>query len=765
MRFLLTLLIFIPISLFSQAVGDWSSFPSHSRVRFLSEAENSIWAASDGGLFEFNLESEILTSITPLDGMHQSAVSAMISDPEKQHLWLGFPNGTVQRFNLDTRLFSTVVDINRASQFTQRSINAFEIDDNFLFIATGFGVVKLDRNRLIVLDTFFNLGSENSSSPVFDVALRGDSLYAGTSSGIAVGNTNNELIVPQNWRNIASPNNAAVTQLTWFADTLNIVSAQKHWKFRDSWAEIASSSPASDPVVSMDSHNGFLIVASSFRYSIYDRNQLRFSVGINGGPTTRGLSTASHFWLGTSERGVSRFSVSSSEIDDQILPNGPALNAFTGIAAQDGKLVVASSNSPGGSRGFGITGYYIFRDNEWDIFDIRNSQMVADQSFNSVFSVSIGKNKALLGSWGVGLGIHDFSTDELTVYNATNSPLQGIATSPNFVVLTSAFEDNSGAIWTTSLFAEDSPLFRFNPTSDEWTAFPYAPTVPFNANYLKVISDSFNQLWIVVGGASVQGTGILVYDPKNISDPDDDESVYLTGINANLPNNDVNDIVEDNKGEIWIATSRGVARFLFPELIVVGGQQERQAQWLITENEDGNRVFFLRDINATSLAVNAANQKWIGSEGNGVWLVTESGDRAVEHFTAENSPLISNNVLDVAVDDETGTVFFATDLGLISFTSVAKQDAPELEKLFVYPNPYSYSKENGPVYIEGLRGETTISILSVDGTIVDRIVGRGGRIEWQPKRADGGKLPTGVYILSATEDGKNRAFGKLIVTP
>jgi len=162
--------------------------------------------------------------------------------------------------------------------------------------------------------------------------------------------------------------------------------------------------------------------------------------------------------------------------------------------------------------------------------------------------------------------------------------------------------------------------------------------------------------------------------------------------------------------------------------------------------------------------VDAANRKWIGSEGDGVWLVSPNGDKVLNHFTVDNSPLISNNIISLAVDDQTGTVYMATDKGLVSYVSVVKGAQSKMKHLFIYPNPYSYSRETQPIIIDKLSQQTTIRIVTIDGHLVKKIEASGGRAEWDGRDYNGNKLPTGVYLIIALDKQDNeKGVGKVVI--
>jgi ligand-binding sensor domain-containing protein len=89
----------------------------------------------------------------------------------------------------------------------------------------------------------------------------------------------------------------------------------------------------------------------------------------------------------------------------------------------------------------------------------------------------------------------------------------------------------------------------------------------------------------------------------------------------------------------------------------------------------------------TAIAVDGANQKWLATEKSGVFLVSPDGKKEIHHFTEENSPLFSNNVQTLAVNDKSGEVFFGTSKGMISFRGQATEGGDDFGNVYVFPNP------------------------------------------------------------------------------
>ena len=73
-----------------------------------------------------------------------------------------------------------------------------------------------------------------------------------------------------------------------------------------------------------------------------------------------------------------------------------------------------------------------------------------------------------------------------------------------------------------------------------------------------------------------------------------------------------------------------------------------------------------------SIALDGGNRKWIGTLGSGLYLLSEDGTEEIYHFTKENGPLLSNNILDLEINHTTGELYISTDRGLMSSRNDAR---------------------------------------------------------------------------------------------
>ena len=138
----------------------------------------------------------------------------------------------------------------------------------------------------------------------------------------------------------------------------------------------------------------------------------------------------------------------------------------------------------------------------------------------------------------------------------------------------------------------------------------------------------------------------------------------------------------------------------------------------IPRNDGTNLAdYLLSGIYTTAICIDDANRKWVGTQNNGIFLLSEDGKETIHHFTSDNSPLPSNYIQSIAINSSTGSVFIGTSLGLVEYASDATEPENSLyeSNIKVYPNPVN-PEFDGPVTINGMSDKCTVRIVSSSTT-------------------------------------------------
>jgi len=255
-------------------------------------------------------------------------------------------------------------------------------------------------------------------------------------------------------------------------------------------------------------------------------------------------------------------------------------------------------------------------------------------------------------------------------------------------------------------------------------------------------------IWLIIDNAV--GGGIVVFNPEN------GQSRYLnsTSTSGGLPSSSVNALVLDKDGLVWVGTNSGVSVFTNPFNVFSG---EVDAVEPIFENR-----LLLSDEIINDIEVDGGNRKWIATN-SGVWLFNDDADRQIRFFNTQNSPLPSNEILDITIHDKTGEVFFATSSGIVSCRAGSTQSDGSHTNVEIFPNPV---REDylGTVGISGLATDVNVKITDVSGKLIWQTQANGGTATWRVRDYNGNRAATGVYLVfSSTPDGEETFVGKIAV--
>ena len=318
--------------------------------------------------------------------------------------------------------------------------------------------------------------------------------------------------------------------------------------------------------------------------------------------------------------------------------------------------------------------------------------------------------------------------------------------------------DDEGNLWIANCYS-NKPL-KVLKADGNWVSFETG-TTPKGVFTSKLVIDNAGNKWM-----GLYERGLLAYNNNGTIDnlSDDSYKVLQTGTgNGNLPSNNVTAVAVDFDDEIWIGTEDGFV-VLYNSAGVFGSTNVDASRILV--NFEGNVEQLLDDTPISDIEIDGGNRKWIATASTGIFLLSADGQEVITHFTKENSPLISDNILDMEFDYQTGELFIVTDIGLVSYRSDATQGDPEYSNVTVFPNPVK-PDYFGPITIQGIRYDSDVKITDVAGNLVYQTTSNGGTATWNGKTLTGENVPGGIYMIwTATnekKDGQNKKVAKVAV--
>ena len=444
-------------------------------------------------------------------------------------------------------------------------------------------------------------------------------------------------------------------------------------------------------------------------------------------------------------------------------PDGPKNNYFGFMKFTNGKLYTSNGDleSPGAIQ--------VLKDNKWILYQSEGISDITGVSYQGAYCLDIDpsdENHIFAGSRN---GLYEFRNEKFVkFYNSTNSPIEPVnGKSKNYQLVTGVKYDKQGNLWLLNSQAPTSSLIRLK--DGQFTKFNHQEWMKLtdsgvynksNGNLSQILIDSRGLMWFV--NDHFIKPGYYRYDM-------DIDKAYAY---ENFVNQDgttiqnlyaVKCVTEDLENNLWIGTDQGP--FMIEKASILNGEAPI-IQVKVPRNDGTNFAdYLLSGLNITNIAIDGGGRKWFATNGNGVYLISADNMTQLQHFTTDNSKLLSNSVMSVAINQTSGEVFFGTDKGLCSYISDATETNTEMtsDNVWAYPNPVEPGY-TGPITITGLTLNADIKILSANGAVVNEGRSNGGTYIWDGCDKKGRRVTSGIYMVAtATNKGEKGTVCKIAI--
>ena len=511
--------------------------------------------------------------------------------------------------------------------------------------------------------------------------------------------------------------------------------------------------------------NENLIICSLNSIEIYDRNlQLLNELFAYNATTFMSpndiIKGDGYYWIADNSKGFNR--VSNNWLSDPITNGGPFSNDCFHLSSKGDQLYVASgrTNGTNWNKTYNTNGIYRFK-SSWTTYN-RTTNSVMQQEIDTISDIvwvtpnPRDPNKFVASSWSGGL--LSFNNNDLEErFTFHNSSLQTrIGGNGYSVFVAGTCFDNNGNLWVANAFTT-SPL-SVKTIDGSWKSF-YCGGVATNKLCTDLIIDEqYGFIWM-----AIKSVGILVYDFNQTPLDESDDQYKIIGSGSgtgSLPSTFVNTLAIDKDGEIWIGTDQGPVIFYSSYSIM--NEPTYDAQKILIE-QDGTLQYLLENERITDIEIDGANRKWISTDGGGVFLLSEEGTQTIYSFSKNNSPLYSDVINSLAINDNTGEVYMGSTDGIIGFKSTATSSNIQFKTLEVFPNPVR-PEYQGNIAIRGMMNNSEVKIVNASGLPVKTVFSNGGQAIWDGLDNNNQQVGSGVYyFLVTSEDGYSKAKSKVLI--
>ena len=452
-------------------------------------------------------------------------------------------------------------------------------------------------------------------------------------------------------------------------------------------------------------------------------------------------------------------------------PGGPKYNYFGFMKFANNQLYTC-----GGGFAVGISRkgcIQMLKNEEWNIYPDENITSKTNVTYENLECLDYDPADTSHIFVGGRNGLYEYKNGNFeNYYNYENSPIERYNNrSKEYELITGVKFDKEGNPWMLNSQAPTQSLIEFTKDK-QWISHQLPDLMKLdNAGFTNkslgllgnMLIDSRGLLWFVNNHWIVPSLYCYQFSEDNSEERLNAFTSFVNEDGTEVSVGAVRCTAEDKDGNIWIGTSAGPL-LLDPNQITASVPTFTQVK--VPRNDGTNYAdYLLSGIDVSCIAVDGANRKWFGTKKNGIYLISEDNLSEIHHFTTLNSPLLSNGIESIAINEKTGEVFIGTDKGLCSYMSDSStpNESMTSDNVWAYPNPVK-PDYTGLITIVGLSQNADIKILTSNGRIVNEGKSNGGTYTWNGCDANGKKVASGIYMVAtATNDGEKGTVCKIAI--
>lgn len=737
------LLTFIVLSAQSKPIGSWSDHLPYQVGTSITTNGNLVYVGTKTGLFTYNTSDQSINRYSKVNLLNDVNIALLKYNNFNSTLVVVYENSNIDLIK-DNHVFN-IPFIKDKQGLGSKKINDINFNNETAVLSFAFGIVEINTNKKEISDTYL-FGENGTEINVNSSARTQDAIYAGGVNNLYKANTTSNLLDYNSWKKIGQRNNSNFTKVFSFSNKIYTLIKGKTNE-SDSLFEINNNTLISiqaftnETFIDLFISSNKLYIVTDINIKTYDGNLSLISSFPHSFYNIRGIvaTTNNQIYLINTDQPLIQYS--GTRITQTIKPNGPIGKDVFSIEAHEGTVwAVPGSYTATYNSSFNSGKIYRYENGVWSSY-IHYSEPSLNGSFDFV-NIKINpenKNDVYFGTFGSGMFQYNQQTPFIK-YDENNSSLtqrQDVVWDWTGVAGIDFDEDNN--LWLTNSYTSTCLKARVN---GNWLSFDLSREVTKSTASTQLIITQSGHKWIVLP----RDNAIVVYDDNGTyNNPSDDRYTKLTSEkgNGSIPGIVGLTIEEDKKGQIWVGTTDGIAVFYNPESVFETGKKD--AQRVLIEGGENVEVL-LAGTTIKDIAIDGANRKWIATEQSGVYLVSEDGTETIHHFTSENSPLYSNSVLTIGIDQESGEIYFGTTEGIISYKGTSTAGKEDFSKVKIFPNPVRESYK-GPIAISGLMDNSTVKITDINGNLVNELRSIGGQAIWYGETFNGERASTGVYLI------------------
>lgn len=746
----------------------WKTYLSYTNTNAVEESASEVYVVAENYLYTYGKEDNSIKQYSKGNGLNNSIISLIRYNNQTKSLIIVYENSDIDI--LQNGVSKNIPYLFTSTSIQDKSVNSILIDDKLAYLSTTFGIVVIDMDKKEVKETY-NLSLNISSCATHNGYIYASVTGENRSSEIIRASLNLNLQDKTNWGLYTLPDFPKDNLISTIISFKNTV-----FYFIKNQGVYYEKEGTMVPFVRNGTMSSVKIIGDKLACinssQIYIFSDLKTFDQINN-LTIKDISTyqPDKFWIAEGSKGLRSLKKTGANkfeaVNESIRLDGPYTNSTYKILCKNKKVYIipGGKNNMTGKRFNQSGSVSIYDYNKWihlDPTEIYSSLNIRPRDYTNIAVTSSEKGEEIIYASSMGDGIIQYQDGKpIHSFNEKNSPIQNAGgLSSNYCFMDGLTFDKDGNLWMTNSEVNNAVLVL--DRNNQWHSLDIE-ALKGQYTISDILITSHGDKWINVPRVNPK---LVVIAASNSLDQisTNEFNSFTDSDGKDFSPNNYTCMAEDKNGSVWVGTNRGPIYFTNPSIASSNAPGSIRCTRVKIENKQTNALqYFLDNTTVSTLKIDAANRKWIGTQGNGVYVLDNENQEIVHQFNTTNSPLLSDNIYCIEINDETGEVFIGTDKGLMSYQGDVTEPSPDYSDIYAFPNPVRPDQMD-KVTITNLIDNSTVKITDVNGNLIYQTKSLGGQAVWNCRNSSGERVATGIYlVLATTENSSESVVTKILI--
>lgn len=759
---IIAVLLHFVSTVFSQLpVGEWQVFPSFNTPTNITETKDKIYFVADHFLYVYDKEDQSITPLSVKNGLSDNGVKDIYYNYSDNYLVITYSNSNIDIIDRNDKIYN-ISDIKYEVLSSSKNINDVFFANEIFYLSTDFGIVVVNFDKKEIKETY------SFDAAIHSIAFFKNAIYAASSKGVYKADMNANLFEKSNWKinqTLVAKKLIGLSSYLIFQDFSNSIwlcnSTESVFLLRN------------DPT-SIKQVADFTLFYSANEIIKYDTHLTELDrLPATNKTDVTSFNSNNIYWI-ISKNGLYSIKKDNNNIltSDTIKLNQSKVIEPLNLTFANNTLYTASGGPHYYKEQYNPGHISVLKENNWINITPKDVPVfMTDFQFGDLYNIAVSPTNPetfYIGTWLEGL--YKFSNYKFDkVYNKKTTgdvllPFDNWA----YKISGLTFDKNNN-LWMLNMSRAAATIKILKP-DDKWEELKYKELFSYESLEKLLIpkySNSTTKFIVARYDNDNTRSFVFAFDEGGTFNNSNDDKYAVLNPFIDQDNNTIEStfycsIAEDLNGQIWIGTNRGPIIIQNPSAVF--NKNFKSTRIKIPRNDGSNFAdFLLQSEKINTIAVDGANRKWLGTEKSGLYLVSENGLETIHHFSTENSPLPSDNIISLAINPTSGEVYIGTDKGLVSYRSDATEGSADYSNVYAFPNPVRPDYE-GWITVTGMQENSLVKITDTSGNLFFQDTSKGGQITWNGRNKNGDRVKSGVYLVFASsEDGKSGVATKIVV--